>query len=235
VIWEEGGLLTVTGGKLTTFRLIAQDAIKAVRNRLPGLPELKRNLPVLAPVDVNLPDDGHLNEAARRRLLGRYGALAPALTAAAHPGELDPIPGTKTLWAELRWAARSEQVCHLDDLLLRRTRLGLLLPQGGSAIFPILKPICQQGLGWSSKQWQAEVKRYKQLWAQCYSLPAAELVPDWKTPVAAALQRRAALPSIPRRVLPPTALVALLCALIILAIWLLRRRKAARGEIPDGV
>jgi len=235
VIWEEGGLLTVTGGKLTTFRLIAQDAIKAVRHRLPGLPELKHNLPVLDPVDVLLPDQGHLDETARRRLLGRYGVQAPILTAIAQSGELEPIPGSHTLWAELRWAARSEQVCHLDDLLLRRTRLGLLLPQGGSAIFPILKPICQQELGWSSKQWQAEVKRYKQLWAQCYSLPAAELVPDWKTPVAVALQRRAAQPSIPRRVLPPTALVAFLSALIILAICLLRRRKATRGDIPDVV
>ena len=42
------------------------------------------------------------------------------------------IPGTETLWAELRWAARAEAVVHLEDLLLRRTRLGLLLRGGGA-------------------------------------------------------------------------------------------------------
>jgi glycerol-3-phosphate dehydrogenase len=40
------------------------------------------------------------------------------------------IPNTNVLWAELRWAARSEGVVHLDDLLLRRVRLGLLLAAG---------------------------------------------------------------------------------------------------------
>ena len=37
VVWQEAGLLTVTGGKLTTFRLIALDALKAVREDLPEI------------------------------------------------------------------------------------------------------------------------------------------------------------------------------------------------------
>ena len=55
VVWVENGLLTVTGGKMTTFRLIALDALKEVRHLLPDLPELADNLPVLNPVDLASP------------------------------------------------------------------------------------------------------------------------------------------------------------------------------------
>ena len=50
-----------------------------------------------------------------------------SLMAAAEPGELETIPGTRTLWTELRWAAQQEAVVHLEDLMLRRTRIALLL------------------------------------------------------------------------------------------------------------
>ncbi|MDO9516234.1 MAG: hypothetical protein Q7J01_09075 [Syntrophales bacterium] len=48
--------------------------------------------------------------------------------------DLTPIPGTLTLWAELPFVARREQVRHLPDLLLRRrVRIGLLTPGGAKA------------------------------------------------------------------------------------------------------
>ncbi len=228
IVWEEAGLLTVTGGKLTTFRLIAQDAIRAVRHRLPGMPEPNLEAPVLDPVAVALPAAKTLDKPTRRRLLGRYGAQAPRLVAAAQPGELEPIPGTPTLWAELRWAARAEQVCHLDDLLLRRTRLGLLMPQGGAAIFPALQSICQQELGWTAERWQREQARYQELWQRCYSLPPKELIPAWREPVRQALAARDALPSLPRRAIRPTVLAAVLAGLGLLGYWLYRRRRNIR-------
>ncbi|HOG46643.1 MAG TPA: glycerol-3-phosphate dehydrogenase/oxidase [Anaerolineae bacterium] len=171
VVWEEGGLLTVTGGKLTTFRLIALDALKAARRHLPGMAKPSRRLPVLDAVDIALPSGGRLDEAQRRHLLGRYGAAAPALVAAAAPGELEAIPGGRTLWAELRWAARAEGVVHLDDLLLRRVRLGLLLPQGGQAILERVRAIAQPELGWSDARWHEEEAGYLDLWRHAYSLP----------------------------------------------------------------
>lgn len=174
VVWEENGLLTVTGGKLTTFRLIALDALKAARRRLPSMPWFGRRMPVLNPVRVDLPGAEQLDEAQRRRLLGRYGAQAPALVAAAAPGELEPVLHTQTLWAELRWAARAEGVAHLDDLLLRRVRLGLLLEQGGQAILPQVRAIAQPELGWSDSRWQAEEAAYLDLWRRAYSLPEGE-------------------------------------------------------------
>lgn len=179
VVWEEDGLLTVTGGKLTTFRLIALDVIKAVRHRLPDLPPVNDKVPVLNPVNVKLSRAEHLDELTQRRLLGRYAAEAPALVAAARPGELEPIPGTQTLWAELRWAARAEGVVHLDDLLLRRVRLGHLLLQGGEEWLPRIRTICQPELGWDDARWEAEEKAYLELWRRCYSLPDRSSIPDW--------------------------------------------------------
>ena len=190
-----------------------------------GVPDLGRNPPVLDPVDLALPTARGLDEPMRRRLLGRYGAHAPALTMAAHPGELEAIPGTHTLWAELRWTARHEQVCHLDDLLLRRTRLGLLLPQGAAGLFPALQGICQQELGWTAERWLSERARYQALWQRCYSLPPTDQIPDWREPVQQALAFRAAQPSIPRRALPPTILGVLLAGLGLLGYWLYRRNK----------
>jgi len=192
VVWQEEGLLTITGGKLTTFRLIALDALRAVRAQLPELPPLNADAPVLNPVDVQLPAEARLDEAVRRRLLGRYGAEAPALVAAAQPEELTPIPNTPVLWAELRWAARAEGVVHLDDLLLRRVRLGLLLPAGGQALLPRVRAICQPELGWDDARWEAEAQAYLTLWRRHYSLPERSAIPDWYTKLEGAQRERAA-------------------------------------------
>ena len=74
-----------------------------------------------------------------RRLAGCYGSDARALIDAAKPEELKEIPTTCTLWAELRWAARDEGIVHLEDLMLRRTRLGLTFPEGGKALLPAIQ------------------------------------------------------------------------------------------------
>jgi glycerol-3-phosphate dehydrogenase len=191
VVWDEQGLLTVTGGKLTTFRKIALDALRAVRRRLPEMPDPQDDVPVLDPVDVPLPNADALDAVQRQRLLGRYGAAAPDLTEAAQPGELEEIPGTETLWAELRWAARSEAVEHLDDLLLRRTRLGILLPKGGREILPEVRTICQRELSWDDARWEAEVAAYLELLDCCYSLPPQDSIPDWHAMLTHAEAERA--------------------------------------------
>ncbi len=188
VVWEEAGLLTVTGGKLTTFRLIAVDVLREVRHRLPTLPTINSEQSVLNQFDTQL--SASLTEAQRRRLLGRHGAEAVAVVAAAQPGELEPLPGTLTLWAELRWAARAEGVVHLDDLLLRRVRLGLLLPAGGAAYLPRVRDICQAELGWDDARWQAEEEAYRALWQRCYSLPDAAAIADWRPHLAAVHSQR---------------------------------------------
>jgi glycerol-3-phosphate dehydrogenase len=172
--------LTVTGGKLTTFRLIAQDALESLRDHFPDLPEPDEKQPVLDQVSTDLPEQ--LGPQVQRRLLGRYGADVSDLLETAQPGELTAIVDTPYLWAELRWAARAEGVVHLDDLLLRRVRLGLLLPEGGADYLDRIRVICQPELSWNDARWEAEVAAYRELWQRCYSLPAN--VPDWRVMLA---------------------------------------------------
>ena len=226
VVWDESGLLTVTGGKLTTFRLIALDALRAVRHRLPNLPPFDERVAVLDPVDVELPVTGQLDETQRRRLLGRYSANAPALIAAAAPEELEAVPGTPYLWAEVRWAARAEGVVHLDDLLLRRVRLGHLLPEGGRALLPRVRAICQPELGWDDARWQQEQTAYLDLWRTCYSLPDRHAIPGWKAMLAEAqARRRAAKPSRRRQVVGAGALAGLVAGLTLVGVLVYLHRK----------
>jgi glycerol-3-phosphate dehydrogenase len=176
VVWEENGLLTVTGGKLTNFRLIAIDALKAVKPRFPDLPSLNKKMSALNPVKVDLSDFKDLDEATRLRLIGRYGSDAPAVVMQAKPGDLEIIPGTPYLWAELRWGARNEGVVHLEDLLLRRMRLGILLPHGGATLLPQIRAICQSELDWNDARWEAEKAAYLGLCRQAYSLPGKKTI-----------------------------------------------------------
>ena len=170
-LWLEQGLLTVTGGKLTTFRVIALDALKQASVLLPHWHADLAPTPVFGdPIPLHY--NRHLSVAQARRLQGRYGAQAQALIDAAQPGELEAIPGTETLWAQLRWAARCEAVLKLEDLLLRRSRIGIQLRGGGIAIMERIRAICQPELGWSDEQWQAELAAYLTLWNTHYSLPA---------------------------------------------------------------
>lgn len=223
VIWEENGLFTVTGGKLTTFRLIALDVLKVIRRRIPELPEPSHDMPVLNQIDQQLPGCNDIRDVCRRRLLGRYGSDALAVVNVAQAGEMETIPGTDYLWVELRWAARSEGVCHLEDLMLRRTRLGLILPRGGESILPVVKKVCKVELQWNDSQWQQEQANYLSLWAHSYYLPPHETIPDWRTLLTEVKIDRK-LHSIERRrkLLRRSSLTAgliLLSAAIIAIIW----------------
>lgn len=168
VLWDEHGLLTITGGKLTTFRLMAHDALRAVRKRLPDHPRFNAKERVLDPIDLAPIDQ--LDPIAQARLFGRYGADTPELLNAAQADELQPIGSSPARWAELRWAARAEGVVHLDDLLLRRVRLGLIAPQGGLPLMDRIRAIAQPELGWDDERWHVEAMNYLRLWKESYSL-----------------------------------------------------------------
>lgn len=224
VLWLEEGLLTVTGGKLTTFRLIAHDTLRTVREQFPEWPPLDEKAPALTPVSTDLLAGYDLDDHLRRRLVGRYGTAVTDLAAAADNGEWEYIPGTRFTWAELRWGARAEGVQHLEDLLLRRTRLGLLLPEGGQAHLPRIRAICQPELGWDDDRWQAEEAAYMTLWRGCYSLPPLETIPDWRDRLARVEQETAVTVRRPY----PRLLLAVFClalALVVMAVWWWRRQE----------
>lgn len=172
VVWDEDGLLTVSGGKLTTFRLMARDALKAIQGRLPAPAAGHAEAPVLvSPDDAEawISAAGMLAPAARLRLLGRYGENARQILSTAAAADMQRIPGTPYLWGELRWSAGQESIVHLDDLLLRRLRLGLLLPEGGRELLPAIRGIAQLAAGWDDLRWQQEEAAYLEIWQNCFS------------------------------------------------------------------
>ncbi|HSM24604.1 MAG TPA: FAD-dependent oxidoreductase, partial [Anaerolineaceae bacterium] len=175
ILWDEDGLITITGGKLTMFRHMAQRTLKFARKYLPEKIKFDSDGRALDVIDKlklqTVYENQSLTLQQKLRLVGRYGIHAPDLIQSAEVGELENIPETLTLWAELRWAARNEQILHLDDLLLRRTRLGSLLPMGAKPIMENIRTLCQPELGWSDERWQAEEEAYWQLYYQSYSLP----------------------------------------------------------------
>ena len=172
-VWSDKGLVTVSGGKLTTFRLIALDAINAAADTL-GKMEVKDSSdaifhkPGITARDINTSD-----KKWAQRLIGRYGDHAKALLDGANESERQKIGATEFCLAECRWAARNESVLHLDDLLLRRTRLGSLLKNGGESLFPELEKICAEELQWDAGRWQTELARYQEMWRKHYYLPEA--------------------------------------------------------------
>ena len=173
VLWQENGLLTITGGKLTTFRAMAQDALRLLcRNKRFRLN--LRDHSILDDFSEELIELEKIEPATRQRLLGFYGQEAPSLVKEGSPEELSPIYpplGDGATWAELRWVARMEGVVHLEDLLLRRLRLGLLLPYGGRLQMEHIRSIAQPELGWSDERWIKEEEDYLLNWVRHYSLP----------------------------------------------------------------
>ncbi|HNS51407.1 MAG TPA: glycerol-3-phosphate dehydrogenase/oxidase [Anaerolineae bacterium] len=231
VVWEEKGLLTVTGGKLTTFRLIALDALRALRHRFPNMQSLDDKASVLNPVHGAFATPESLDDATRCRLLGRYSTCAHKVLEAALPGETAFIPGTQYLWVELRWAARAEGVVHLDDLLLRRVRIGHLLPRGAEGLLSRIREVCQPELGWDDARWEEEEAAYLALWRTHYSLPDRDTIPDWRDlPAAELAQTRRSSPLVINRHGRPASVVLLLAlsALVIATAWRRRRQSARR-------
>jgi glycerol-3-phosphate dehydrogenase len=171
VVWVDKGLVTVTGGKLTTFRRLAWHALKAAKPFLPSVKLPDRRDSVFSRVPEKPVRDYGLSEQTWRRLYGRYGKDADTLVRMAAARDLANIPGTHTLWAELPFVAQSKRIRHLDDLLLRRVRIGLLTPYGGKAHLKRIRKLCRNTLQWDKQRWQAEENRYLDLWIHAHALP----------------------------------------------------------------
>ncbi len=167
-LWVEPGCVTLAGGKLTTFRLLALEVLAACAPMLERQLETAPDHVFAAVQDVVLPG---LIPPQQRRLRGRHGRSLPELARLLNEVGSECIGHTDSLWAELAWAAEGELVLHLDDLLLRRTRIGLLLADGGAAELPRIRALCQRRLGWDDARWKQEEQDYLELWRRSYSLP----------------------------------------------------------------
>ena len=169
-IWNEDGLITITGGKLTTFRLMARQTVEAVLAALGERRKIDKHIRILDTVEPYSIDAIDVIDGDTTLYLnGRHGNETNLLLTEANKSELDKIASLPNIWAELRWAARNEGVVHLDDLLMRRIRLGMLLPDGGRHLLPRIRKIVQAELGWNDQRWSEEEGSYRKTWADYYS------------------------------------------------------------------
>lgn len=167
------GLVSIAGGKLTTFRVIAREALNQGLGERAGKVLRPESEPVFQPVSDSAKPSA-IGHQTWRRLQGFYG---PELAQVIASGPMELVLQTHAsdlLWAELCWACKQEDVQHLDDLLLRRTRLGLVLPRAGKALLSEIRRHCQSLLGWDDPQWEQEETRYLEVYHNAYSLPPGE-------------------------------------------------------------
>lgn len=160
-MWSGPGWVSITGGKLTTFRTTAREVLQQVARQNPRF-DPRPDRPVFS----------CSRASDQPRLRGRLGdAAAEALLRELRADERQLVGDTPYRWAELRWAARREAVIHLEDLMMRRTRLGLVAERGGEAYLPRILDICAQELGWSATRCADEAGRYRADWQTRHAVP----------------------------------------------------------------
>jgi glycerol-3-phosphate dehydrogenase len=152
------GMLTITGGKLTTWRRMAKQTVdRLVERDGRNAPCRTEQLPLGQPIDaLRLPHVPGTNDATRAQLAARYGSVARDVLdlAAERPELARPIvdDGPVDILAEAVHAVRVEHARDLADVLLRRTRLGLtaartLTADGGAVARTVAEAIAPE-LGW---------------------------------------------------------------------------------------
>ena len=159
------GLVSITGGKLTTYREMAHDTIDAVVVRLGVKARCRtRNLPLLGAKGFRAQPAG----SAAAHLDGRYGALAGEVqrlvATDAHLGR-PLVPGLPYLRAEAVYAVRAEMAITLDDVLTRRTRARLLDRAATVAAAPAAAALLAPELGWDAAETQRQIAHFLALCA----------------------------------------------------------------------
>jgi glycerol-3-phosphate dehydrogenase len=158
VFASAGGMITVTGGKLTTYREMAEDAVDAAVRALASTGEaLPRRTRRSRTRSLALRGAAGWREAATRdaHLGGRYGGEAAVIEAmvAADPTMAEPlVPGLPYRRAEALYAARYEMATTVDDVLSRRTRSRLLARDATAAAAADVAALLAPELGWSEAE-----------------------------------------------------------------------------------
>ncbi|MCW8207329.1 glycerol-3-phosphate dehydrogenase/oxidase [Verminephrobacter aporrectodeae subsp. tuberculatae] len=169
------GLTTIVGGKYTTYRRMARDAVDAALRPLGvDTPSRTATLALVGAArwaavrgsGAQLAQRLGLSAAAAERLLQRHGDRVHELLALAdaQPELGLPLPGAAHyLTAELVYAVRAEGAQTLADLLVRRTHLSIELPDGARALAPFAANLVAPLLGWSAQRVQSELADYRAL------------------------------------------------------------------------
>jgi glycerol-3-phosphate dehydrogenase len=178
------GLLSVAGGKLTTFRAMGEAAVERALRLLPR----ERRRPARPSPTFALPlrDDaferGELERELRRRhrvsarvaehLVRAWGADAPALLDAAPEPWRRRIGRSRYLYAEIPWAFRTECAVSLCDVLERRVRLALFAEGQGLPELARIAAVAAEALGWDPERTHAEAAAYAASVRRSYQIVA---------------------------------------------------------------
>ena len=167
------GLISIAGGKYTTYRVMAADAVDAAAQDIGGdVPGSVTELIPLSGAEGYVALVNQIDRLARhqdlpvwriRHLLDRYGSLVHELFALAEGDRTlyDPLPGAEEyLEVEIRYAASHEGALHLDDILARRTRISIETPSRGVDSARVAAEIVAPVLGWDDERLEAEVAAY---------------------------------------------------------------------------
>ncbi len=183
------GMLTITGGKLTTWRRMAKQTVdRLVERDGRAAPCHTAEIPLgmeARPDDLQAP--AGVGEATLAQLAFRYGHAARAVLELARgdSGLAAPIvPGRPDLLAEAVVAARLEQARTVADVLLRRTRLGILAAsqlRDAKSVRPVAEAM-GAALGWSRSQIKAEAEAWSGVAAKEGVDPAATSPPHPSSP-----------------------------------------------------
>ncbi|WP_433279586.1 glycerol-3-phosphate dehydrogenase/oxidase [Pseudonocardia xinjiangensis] len=168
------GLVVVAGGKYTTYRVMAKDAVDAavhgLYQKVP--PSVTEDVPLLGAEGFTaLKNSAHvlaerygLHEARIQHLLGRYGSLVHEVLDLVEqdPSLGEPLTGAPDhLRAEIVYAASHEGARHLDDVLARRTRISIETFDRGIGAVEEAARLVAPVLGWSGEQIEREVEHYR--------------------------------------------------------------------------
>ena len=167
------GLVSVAGGKFTTYRLMARDVVDAAVADFPRpvpssvteqLPLLGADgLPAVRAAAQRLAEDNGVSLAAIERLLNRYGAgVGEVLELARADRSLGRplLDGYPYLRAEVAYAVTHEGALHIEDVLARRIRLLIESPDAGVAAAAEVGAIMGGLLGWGRRRRALEVRQY---------------------------------------------------------------------------
>jgi glycerol-3-phosphate dehydrogenase len=167
------GLVAIAGGKYTTYRVMAADAVDAASADLPGRlqPSITDKVPLLGADGyhalVNQVDQlgarHGLHPYRVRHLLDRYGSLVHEVLALAadRPELLRPLTAAPDyLQVEIVYAASHEGALHVEDTLARRTRISIEYPHRGVDCAEQVASLMGEVLGWSAETVKGEVELY---------------------------------------------------------------------------
>ena len=167
------GLISIAGGKYTTYRVMAQDAVDAARADIGG--DVSDSVTEFIPLSGAEGYVALVNQVDRlarkqdlpawriRHMLERYGSLVHELFALAENDRTlyEPLPGAEEyLKVEIRYAATHEAALHLDDILTRRTRVSIETRHRGTESARSAAEIVAPVFGWNEARVEAEVAAY---------------------------------------------------------------------------